>query len=177
MALYGFVGNSPTDKTDTLGLLDLSYIQGVVEITDKAISRTRCCCEKKPIPYVDVGFTWTISGKTIAAELTTKTHGCVFSILSIWWWDCVGAQAEAPWWTLIWGDAWQNYGWHKNGRTMTKTHEGSSSSGHFDASHWDWTAGVIYTKCGEDGYLHAAWQEANDVNFEWDGKSKSWTMP
>ncbi len=182
--LYGFVGNSPVDDVDRLGLMTSSEIASLVAYWDGILSKKKCCCFPKLVSGVFLSLTTKIAGATITGSLGIRPHGCVEQILTIYWWDCVTAQYDAPLWTKLGkSDKWQDWGWYSGGTTKTMKHVGKPVKplkllDPSDAAHWAWSAGVVYTYCGAlDGRLHAGWQESMYINHVWNDPTKSWTPP
>jgi RHS repeat-associated protein len=177
--LYGFIGNNVIDGTDALGLMTHDEVMAVVEQVENSVHNTKCCCSSSALTRLYATMTGTSAGETITSELTITRSGCVRTIIGYYWWDCFAAQLEALWYApplLLGGNGWQNFGWYQGGRTNVKTHWGSTNPllNHFDASHWDFAALVIYTKCDSDGNVHAAVEDVSDMNWTWDPTTASW---
>jgi RHS repeat-associated protein len=176
--LGAFVGNNAIGRMDGLGLMTRSEVMADLALLENMVSKTKCCCPPRPIPVVQVSINAVIVGEMVTGTLEIEERGCV-KTATIYWWDCFSAQDEAPLWThwnLGGYQPWQAYGWHIGGRARTMVHAGGTHN-YSDADHWNWTAGVLYTKCGEDGYWHASWAEARDLMFAWNPTTHWWTLP
>ena len=106
-------------------------------------------------------------------------------ILGYYWWDCFTAQRErgtvGMWWDIHHGDPqeFEDYGWRGGINTISETHQGHTlppSEDLYDSGHWNWRVRIVYLVC-LFGRLEITWDESNQVEFDWNEPTKSWTAP
>ena len=173
--LYGFIGNNPVNQIDELGLMKWSDVVAKKNELEAQVSKIKCCCRTPGPNRALVTIAGTASGESVTETATVDKHGCT-TIWSYYWWNCFRAQEEAWWIYPGYSDKWKEYGWENGGSSDTQSHEGKVPGGIRDSNHWNWTAAIIFTVCGADGYFHAIVTTSNESMWTWDPGTKSWTQ-
>ena len=174
--LYGFVSNDPLNSFDDLGLMSYADVQQVAKDMNDGFQNTKCCCTTLP-NKMDETISGTASGTkaTVTAKITTS--GCVDSKHYTYWWDCyTGHQQADDAGGILNENNFMNYGWSAGGDTYSKTAQPGmfAWTGAGDPYHLAVDSGVIFIFCGADGHKHAVLKPANEIQFTWNKKTKSW---
>ena len=178
--LYGFVGNDSINHFDKLGLAKWSEIErNVIEPLEKKWSKVKCCDAYSAIRG---HLTATAEGTQVTgtASYDMLGHGKPI-VIGYYWWNCFDAQREARWWWMKWRlpKDWQEYGFNFGTATKSASVQGATlppEQDAHDSGRWNWLVRIIYLYC-DHGKFHIGWVGSNEVMFNWDDPTQSWTSP
>jgi uncharacterized protein RhaS with RHS repeats len=177
--LYGFVSNDSLDNFDEFGLMSRPDVVQVAKDIDDGLKTIKCCCKRLPNKVVET-ISGTASGTTVTGKSQIDIYGCVDSKYYVYWWDCYTAHEQAKDAGGILNEInFLKYGWSAGGTTYSKTAAPGwfAWTGAGDPYHLAMDSMVVFIFCGGDGFKHASYQQANELQWTWNKKTKSWTGP